>query len=215
MFFCLFLLEFIAFPARNDAIISTESSRMNVNVESSGSSGFYYDGKCHLTAPNETLNSDKKRDWCSNIAKGENDKPWIEYSLKNKAMKLTGYSLRSGCCFYDCCCVDDNDILFHCCCELYSFSLQASNDNRTWKTIHKVEKDQEFYICLFKTYEFAKTEAFKYVRIVQDESVPGCRFCMALNQVELYGEAVDSYGEEQEENEESVSIIGKVKRDSV
>ena len=214
------MMEFIAFPDRKDSIFQAASnSNTNIAVESSGSIGIYYDNKCHLTYPNETVIVNAKMDWCSNVAKSEDDKPWVEYHLSNKAvMKLTGYSLRNGCCYRRCCCVSDNSFLDSewCCCRLYSFSLQGSNDNKTWKVIHKVEKDDKFYLCYFKTYEFEKTESFKYIRLVQEKEYPGCPFCMQLNQIDLYGELIlDPFVEPQyDDNDESVSIIGKLKRAS-
>ena len=207
------LVEFIAFPSRKDSILS-QVDQKSVDLAVSGSIGYFYNGKCVQTYPNQTLNNDEKLDWCSNVAKSKDDKPWITYSLQNKAMRLTGYSVRSGCCYYTCCCLDESGLVDYCCCELYSFSLQGSNDNKTWKVIHKVEKDDRFYICMFKTYEFPMTESFKYVRFVQESERPGCAFCMAINQIEFYGETVDSNSREiiDSDDDESVSIIGKVGR---
>ena len=207
-------MEFVAFPQRNDALISLNKN--NVNVEASGSLGLYYDGKCHETFPNETMQVNEKLDWCSNIAPDKNTKPWISYNIKAKAMRLKGFSIRNGCCWYDCCCTTSGETYdYLCCCRLYSFSLLGSNDNKTWKVIHKVEKEKEFYECVFKTYDFPMTESFTFVRIVQDEPRPGCPLCMQLNQVELYGETVDSKFADQsfdgDDNDESVSIIGKIR----
>ena len=51
-----------------------------------------------------------------------------------------------------------------------------------------------------------------------DEEYPGCPKCIQLNQIELYGKLMKSeypyltsYDNE-EENEESISIIGKVRK---
>ena len=214
MFFLIF--EFLAFPTRKDTLLVSNKSNDtgDIIVSSSGSYGLYHDGKCHLTSPNSTLNDDEKEDWCSKIPENKEDKPFIQYSLKNKAMKITGFSLRSGCCWYACCCTEDGKRLDgYCCCRLYSFSLHASNDNKTWKIIHKVEKDENFYDCKTKTYSFDKTPAFRYVRLVLDEVPKGCYFCMQINQFQLYGETEqigDFYSAEAEE--ESVSIIGRVSR---
>lgn len=210
-------MKFVAFPARKDSIFQQISVKESgFDIETSGSLGLYYDGKCHLTYPNETINLNEKLDWCSNIAKSKAEKPWISYNFKNKGISLTGYSLRNGCCFWSCCCTDDNvfvDSESGCCCRLYSFSLQGSNDNKTWKIIHKIEKDDRFDYCEFKTYEFQKTESFRFIRFVQDEEFPGCPFCMQINQIDFYGETTDfSFTEEQEDNDESVSIIGKLNR---
>ena len=61
-------------------------------------------------------------------------------------MRVKRYSVRNGCCRYSCCCTEDGKIVdYGCCCTLYSYSLQASNDNKTWKVLHRVEKDKSFY----------------------------------------------------------------------
>ena len=219
--FFLFCLLYVAFPSKSDAIFQhTADKDKNIIVESSGSIGFFYEGKCHKTFPNETLTPDIKSEWCSNVGKSKTDFPWISYSMKEKAFKITGYSIRNGCCYYGCCCIDDSSFIdgaAGCCCNLYSFSLQGSNDNKTWKTIHKVEKENNIGYCESKTYEFKQTQSFVFIRFVQDEPRPGCQYCMQVNQLELYGETVaSSYirgDNDDDENEESVSIIGKVKKD--
>ena len=206
----IFFMKYVAFPESSNALFKNNK----VNVEASGSLGYYDGRKCHQTYPNQTLIGDPKIEWCSNLAKDKSDKPWIQYSLENKKMSINGYSLRSGCCYYACCCADDNTIFDDvCCCRLYSFSLQASNDNRTWKVLHKVEKKNDFGYCKIEKYEFSETEPFTYFRLVQDEEFPYCPFCMQINQVELYGRTVDSYYSQtlSDAEDESVSIIGKVR----
>ena len=212
-------MEFVAFPTKNNAIFANEMKKNTDIVEThvSGSLGLYYSGKCHKTYPNQTLFSDEKQDWCSNIGKSKEAKPWITYNLKGKSMKISGYSIRSGCCWYTCCCVDDDTMVDgYCCCRLYSFSLQGSNDNKTWKTIHKVEKDNNFWECKANTYELKNNnEQFMFLRILLDEQLPGCKFCMQINQIEFYGDVIDSQfagSFESDDNDESVSIIGKVDR---
>lgn len=220
--FMLFLIfmEFIAFPERDDAIFKSVSTATpnSIQTSSSGSMGKYMNGKCLQTFPNETLNDNAKSEWCSNIASKDQENPWISYTIKNKAIKATGYSVRNGCCYFICCCIDDEtDIDYDCCCELYSFSLEGSNDNKTWKTIHSVKKDSMIRFCEVKTYSFKeKTEPFRYIRFKHDEARPGCPNCIQINQIEIYGDTVDmasaSYDESYDDNDESVSIIGKVKR---
>ena len=214
MFFISFLLLFISFPDRSDAIIA--KNEKNVAVSASGSIGLFYEGKCHLTHPNSTFNEDKKSDWCSNIVTSSTEHPWISYTIKGKNMRIKGYSVRSGCCYFSCCCIDDNTDVDYCCCELYSFSLQGSNDNITWNIIHKVEKDKEFWNCKTNTYEFPISQPFKYIRFHMDDKRSYCPNCLSLNQLELYGETIDSYDNsfENDENDESVSIIGKIKKNS-
>ena len=207
-------MEYIAFPNKgNKLLLSSPDNVKNIISEASGSNGLLISGKCHKTYPNETYNVNKRMDWCSNFAKPSEPKPWISYSLKNKAMKLSGYSIRNGCCSYDGCCIEDGrGYDYRCCCRLYSFALQGSNDNRTWKEIHKVDKDDKFFICESKTYEFPETESYRFVRIALIESYPYCPICLQINQVEFYGKTVDVNGfiESEDEGDESVSIIGKI-----
>ena len=214
------LVKFIAFPKRDDSIFQKQTQKENIQVSASGSLGFYYHGKCHMSYPNETLISNEENEWCSNIAETPDKMPWITYSLKNHRMRLTGYSLRNGCCppmHHYCCCDETGEIIDSdgiCCCRLYSFSLQGSNDNKTWKTIHSVEKKTDFYLCKYEIYEFPKTESFQFIRLILNQEFPGCPRCLTINEVDLLGETIpftNSF-EYDEENEESVSIIGKVKR---
>ena len=207
-------LAFTAFPENSDSIFS-KLTNIQSHIEASGSLGLYmYDSVCHPTFPNYTLVEDARKDWCSNVGTA-GDMPWIIYNIPNKAMKLRGYVLRNGCCRYYCCCDPETqkDLYFDCCCRLYSFSLHGSNDNVTWKLIHKVEKLDVFYSCQIKEFEFEMTEPFRYIKFSMDEEFPGCPKCMQLNQLDFYGTLTDSFSsyEEEMENEESVSIIGKVK----
>jgi hypothetical protein len=215
MFFFTFIasVAFVAFPDKSNSIFKqAKNAGSKIIIEASGSLGLHYDGKCHQTYPNETIRVDEKMDWCSNlIDKNSNDKPWIMYSMSGKGMRVSGYSVRNGCCWYPCCCVDDEHILdVACCCLLYSFSLQGSNDNVTWTVIQKVEKDKSFGDCQFKTYEFPETDSFTYIRLVLDEEYPGCPRCMQINQLELYGKTTDAIFNREEDSDESVSIIGKI-----
>ena len=216
-------VAFVAFPESKEALLSNQNIE-SINVESSGSLGLYRDGVCHKTHPNETLISNERFDWCSNIAKVKDDKnynPWIQYSIKGKQMKVYKYSVRNGCCIPgDCCCDDDNGKVidyFGCCCRLYSYSLQASNDNKTWTVLHKVEKDERFDSCETKTFELkGKSSPYTYFRFVLDEEYPGCIKCMQINQIELYGETIASiYSSFADDNDddESISIIGRVRKD--
>ena len=211
------IIQFVSFPNREDSILFKNNAMdKDLVISASGSIGYYYNRKCILTHPNATIYEDKKNDWCSNIAQSPNEKPWISFTFNNKQMKVKGYSVRNGCCYYSCCCTSQNNIIdYDCCCRLYSFSLQGSNDNKTWNTIHKVEKHSTFYFCKYESYEFKETIPYKYIRFIQDEEYPGCNACMALNQIDLYGSLITSnYFEsfEDDENEESISIIGKVNR---
>ena len=205
------LLSFVSFPNRKDALLANHDS--NVEFYSSGSIGLYIKGKCIQTNENNTLNSNDKYDWCSDIAPS-NEHPYIIYTMKDNLMKLKGYSIRSGCCYYYCCSVDKNGNIIDrgCCCYLYSFSLLGSNDNITWKHIHRIEKEREFWACKTETYDFPLTESFKYIKFELDEPYPGCPNCVQINQMELYGELIQDYSSyENDDNDESISIIGKVR----
>ena len=219
--FCLIFMELVSFPQRDDAIFEQLHEKGEVMSYASGSLGIYKDGKCQMTTPNMSLGKDDRRsDWCSNIAKkGEGEgKPWISYRVKNKRIKANGYAIRSGCCYYGCCCIDDSTYVDKdCCCSLFSYSLQVSDNNKTWKTIHRVEEDQNFWACTNRVYKFNQIEEFTYVRLLLDKQRPYCENCFALNRFEIYGQTTNDNGaylsEGEDENDESVSIIGKVKRD--
>ena len=209
MFSFLLLFEIIPFNERKDNIL--KNNQKDMKVYASGSIGQWIDDKCVMTHPEDAVDSKtRKTDWCSNINKTKTDRPWLEVSLNGKTMKIKGYSLRAGCCEYPCCC-DENGVAYNCCCDLYSWSLQGSNDNTTWKTLHKVEQDKEFYGCRNRTYDIETTDAFAYIRLIQDLPWPTCNYCICINKMELYG-STEAYGGSYDDNEESVSIIGKVKR---
>ena len=216
-------MEYIAFPSREDAILTNEiNSNHQVQIDVSGSLGIWRDGKCQKTSPNSTLTTDKKTDWCSNIGQTKEypGKPWITFSLKNKVMQVKEYAIRNGCCWYGCCCYEDGTEIrdVYCCCRLYSFSLYGSNDNHTWKHIHSVEKDAMFRICEFKTYDLKETYTFKFYKFELDEPFQGCPLCLQINQIEFYGKAIqslDTYEFEGDDiEEESVSIIGKINKNT-
>ena len=214
------IVAFVEFPESKDSIFAHENKE-SIKVDVSGSLGVYHDGKCHKTYGNSTVVTNRKAEWCSNIAKvkGNPDyNPFIQYSIKGKRMKVSRYSVRNGCCDYACCCEEEGGKIIDeaCCCYLYSYSLQASNDNKTWTVLHKVEKDRTFSYCLIKTFELEKiSDPYKYFRFVMDEEWPGCPKCMQINQIELYGETISSFDEipECNEEDESISIIGRVRRD--
>ena len=219
MFF-LFSVFFVALPDRKDALLY-QATDVKPVIEASGSSGFLQgDSNCIPTYPNQTLVGNQKMDWCSNILPNNQGHPWIQYSFPNKAIKLTGYAIRNGCCYYyDCCCNPEtgDKLDYYCCCRLYSFSLLGSNDNKTWVTLHKVEQDKKFYYCKLNTYEIQTSQSFKFIRFVLDEPWPGCPNCMQINQIELYGQTITSFSTfdtyEGDDSDESISIIGKVKRE--
>ena len=207
----LLLSDNVQIARKNSNILA--SKNVNYKVSASGSIGQFVNGKCQITHPEHAFDQEERRtDWCSNINKTATDKPWISVSLDKKSAKLNGYSLRSGCCYYSCCCEVDDHIKYECCCDLYSWSLQGSHDNKTWKIIHKVEKDDKFYGCVSRNYDIQSDEFFEHFRLMQEMSWPGCNYCIGINKIELYGVTNDAYNTQidADENEESVSIIGKV-----
>ena len=212
----LILMQFIAFPEKEDALLAKNAN--GVQTEVSGSLGLYYNRKCHQTYPNETFHEDRKMDWCSNVVSpNSGEKPWIQYHIKNKKIQLKSFAIRNGCCYHPCCCLDDNTIYdYECCCILHSFSLLGSDDNKTWVTLHKEEKVKDFWSCQSKTFELEKESPyFNFIRLVQDAPYPGCIFCMQINQVELYGrlsDSIDVFGGPDDLDDESVSIIGKIRK---
>ena len=207
----LLLYEILPFPERNDNILVKYAEDLKIGV--SGTIGQYYEGKCHQTHPEHIVDTEtRKTDWCSNINSTKTDYPWYTLALKGKTMRIAGYSIRAGCCYYGCCCVDDNHKIYGCCCDLYSWSFQVSNDNRTWKTLHKVEKDRKFYDCQNRSFDINSNEYYEYVRIIQDEPWPGCQYCMCINKIEIYGTVEDNgLFNDGEDNDDAISIIGKVK----
>ena len=221
MFYLLF--AFVQFPDRKDSIFANPKIRENMQTKSSGSLGFFYSQKCHMTTPNSTISTEKTDEWCSSIeGTSGNSKPWISYYIPNKKMRIKGYSIRNGCCYHSCCCINDNSVVdnnaFYCCCRLYSFSLLGSNNNITWDVIHQVKQRKDFYYCRYETYDFDLTEPYTYLKITLDERYPDCPYCMTINEVDFYGDVLDNsfFGEigeysSNEDNEESISIIGKIK----
>ena len=203
----------------SNSIFKKAYKNQDIEVYVSGSSSQYINGSRQVTKPEYSFDQiEKMYDWCSNCGKNQDDHPWAVYSIKNKKIKISGYYLKSGCCGDDeniCCCLDYT----YCCeCCLYSWSLQISNDNVTWKTVHKVEKDKEMRRCKEKTYKFSETYNTKYVRLIQDESCPGDPPCIALNKIELIGSIENEDGlifEDQENEEDDVSIIGHISKNKM
>ena len=204
----------------SNGIFSKVYDNKIVVIETSGSSKQYINGSRQLTKPEYAIYPwDKKYDWCSNCGHTYEEHPWITFSLNSRKFKIHGYFVRAGCCYgtAQCCCEDE---YYHYCvrCCLFSWSLQISNDNKTWKDVHKVEKDYDMKYCKEKSYEFKETYEAKYVRLIQDQSCPGDPPCIAINKLDLFGEVIDE-GESGEENfvsyhddDDDVSIIGHISK---
>lgn len=127
-------------------------------------------------------------------------------------MQLSGYYLKSGCCGAGECCCEDVSAAYCCDCCLYSWSLQISDNNETWKTIHKVEKDVEMRRCKEKTFKFSNTFSAKYVRLLHDESCQGDPPYLVVNKFELIGTKGFGITDDQsvEGDEDDISIIGHI-----
>lgn len=183
-------------------------------LDVSGSANQYINGSKQRTKPEFIIDQqEKKYDWCSNCGASYDDHPWIIFSLKNLKFKFDSFWIRSGCCYTGCCC-EDYQYCVQCC--LYSWSLQISDDNATWTDIYKVEKDYDFRGCKEKTFNLDKVYVAKFVRLIQKEACPGWPPCIAINQMEFFGEVVNDDLTSLEEldyinnDDEDISIIGHI-----
>lgn len=187
-----------------------------LKIDVSGSSKQYINGSIQMTKPEYAVYPfDKSYDWCSNCGKTYDEHPFIIFSLSSKKFKFNSYFVRCGCCYNGCCC-EEYGYTVHCC--LYSWSLQISDDNKTWTTVHNVEKDRQMRDCNEKTFDLDKYYTAKYVRLIQDEHCPGYPPCIAINKFELYGDTVNSETDESDEfvsyhdDDDDVSIIGHISK---
>ncbi|EAX95536.1 hypothetical protein TVAG_126660 [Trichomonas vaginalis G3] len=187
-----------------------------IDIDVSGSSKQYINSSLQLTKPEYAIYPwNKDYDWCSNCGKTYDDHPYITFSIKNKKMKIDGYYVRAGCCYGGCCCEDDSYCVYCC---LYSWSLQISDDNKTWKDIHHIEKDSEMKYCREKSYKLDKTYTARYFRVFQTSACPGEPPCLAINKFDLIGDVVanDDINDVQEDfvsfhdDDEDISIIGHI-----
>lgn len=185
-------------------------------IDVSGSSKQYINGSRQLTKPEYAIEPfDKSYDWCSNCGRTYDEHPWISFSLKSRKMRISGYYIKSGCCQDDlCCCDDDVYGCFDCC--LYSWSLQISDDNKTWKEVHRIEKDYDMRKCKDSTYKFDQSYVSKYVRLIQTEACPGWPPCIAINKMELLGDIISEEGVDDfvsfHDDDDDVSIIGHISK---
>lgn len=202
---------------QNQGIFAKHYHDKVVVIDASGSSQQYINGSLQLTKPEYAVYPwDKRYDWCSNCGTTYEEHPWITFSLSNKKIKLNGYFVRSGCCYYsDCCCNDGKYYCVDCC--MYSWSLQVSDDNKTWTEVHKVEKDRSMRRCKEQTYKLDKEYTAKYVRLIQNEPCPGDPPCIAINKFDLLGEVIgDDYSSDDfisfHDDDDDVSIIGHISK---
>ena len=220
MVFTLLSLQFVAFPEQKNSIFKNPQNKNQISVTPSGSLGFYYNGKCHITSPNSTLISSEDDEWCSNVG-SPNSKPFIIYEVKHSQMLISGLNVRSGCCSHNhryCCCAENGEIIddhYYCCCRLHSYSLHGSNDMKTWKEIYQIQKKDNFYLCKNEFYEFPRSEPYRFIKFQMDKEFPDCPFCMTINEIDLIGETIKSNPIflDEEGEEESISIIGKIRKE--
>ena len=126
MFLATIFVFFISFPNRKDSVFTRENSKL-LEISASGSIGMLRNDKCAEASPNETLISYEMIEWCSNIVEDKKDpkkNPWIQYSIKGKQMKNTGFAIRNGCCRYPSCYEENGKTIdSYTCYNLYSYSL--------------------------------------------------------------------------------------------
>lgn len=188
-----------------------------INIDVSGSSKQDINGSRQMTKPEYAIYPfDKRYDWCSNCFRSYDEHPWITFSLKSKKVKITGYFVRAGCCYTGCCCDDETyNYCVDCC--MYSWSLQVSDDNKTWTIVHKIEQDYSMKFCKEATYNFDKAYTATYVRLIQDEACPGWPPCLAINRMELLGEVLNDDQSADDfvsfhDDDDDVSIIGHLSK---
>ena len=155
-----------------------------------------------LTKPQNAIDPNEKLEWCSNFNKSKNDRPWLKIDFQKSSFIPSSYTIQSGCCIYS-----------TCCCKIYSWSFEGSNDNNTWTTLHREEQNYKLDYCTVQHYHFQNTQSFKYIRIIQDEPQPGCWYCMDIARLELFGKLENSdYFSNEDDDMEEISIIGKVSK---
>ncbi|EAY08019.1 hypothetical protein TVAG_115780 [Trichomonas vaginalis G3] len=201
-------------------IISKVYDSHIINIYVSGSSKQNINGSLQLTKPEYSIYPwDKRYDWCSNCYRSYDEHPYITYNLQHKKFKINGYFIRCGCCYNGCCCEGEDFGCPDCC--LFSWSLQISDDNKTWTDIHKVERDYDMRYCNEKEYNLDKYYTGRYLRIIQNEACPGNPPCIALNKLEFFGEVLnDDYSQVEEDfvsyhdDDDDVSIIGHISKNN-
>ena len=164
-----FLLVNYPFNQNFDGIFKNTYSSNITKVEASGSE-YCYDERFKkdvASSPEFCIDPLSTLEWCSDIDYERKRKPWISVNFRNNKVKLSGYSLKLGCCFDGICC-----------CMIYSWSLQGSNDNTTWKTLHKMEKQDDFKDCDSKSFEVTTSQPYSIYRIIQDSPYQGCSSCL-------------------------------------
>lgn len=206
---------FFIFASRSIDIFEKAFQNKIIIINATGSGNQVINGSRQDTKPEYAIYPwTKKYDWCSSYGDTFDDHPWITFSLENRRIKFNGFFIRVGCCVVDLCCCDEK--IYYCAnCCLYSWSLQISDDNITWKSIHNVTKDNSLRRCNERTYKLDKEYTTRYVRILQNEACPDDPPCISINKFELHGEIIGENENNDEfssfpEDDDDVSIIGHI-----
>lgn len=204
MLVCLFL-RYFEINDNFNGIFKTTYIENFTRVEASGS-GLCYDKNLRKdirTKPENCVDPESKLDWCSDMDFERKRMPWLLISLKEKFVKISGYSMKLGCCEYG-----------YCCCRIHSWKLEGSNDNKTWSLLHEGVRDKDYKDCDQKTFQ-TKEGTYSMFRLSQTEPWPDCPSCIFINKIELFGELLESEYSRPSivDNDEEVSIIGKVHKE--
>lgn len=211
-----FIFSFFTSSEEFTGIFKKHFNENIIVIDASGSSYQDINGSKQRTKPEYAIEPfDKMYDWCSNCGLTYDFHPWITFSLQNKKMRINKYFLRFGCCYEGCCCAEYGYCV-DCC--MYSWSLQISDDNKTWKEIHRVEKDYDTRNCNEKTYKLDDEYTGKYLRIIQNEPCPGSPPCIAINKIDFFGDVLNENDMIENDfvsfhdDDDDVSIIGHISK---
>ena len=178
-----------------------------VSVSASGSYYVYSQAKMSdvESKPENCVDPNAELEWCSNYDHKKEMKPWLLLTFNKSKVKLDGYSLGSGCCVYS-----------TCCCKMYTWQLQGSNDNETWDILHNDKNNNEFGFCLNKEFKIESNKWYKMIKLIQLDAENNCPTCISLRKIELFGEieSDEAWQNVEDADENEVSIIGKVKKSS-
>lgn len=212
-----FVVSPFCFASEAKGLLSRNFHDKIIIIESNGSAQQVINGTYKRTKPEHAIYPwDKNYDWCSRCIESKNDHPWILFSLDRRKMKIKSYFIRAGCCNdTECCCDSALGYCSECC--LYSWSLQISDDKKTWTEVHRVEKDNQMKKCFNNTYKLNKEYTTKYLRIIQNQTNHSEVPCIAINKFYLFGEIVgESLNEEEfvsyHDDDDDVSIVGYISR---
>ena len=201
MFLCFIFVEIFDYNENFNGVLKHTYSKESVAAYASNSRPCYEPKlkRDILTQPENALDPNNEFEWCSRVNKSKMDKPWIMAHFMNNALKISGYSLKAGCC---------SD--YGCCCLIYSWSLYGSNDNETWTLLHNVEANNYLQKCKEQSFQITNNNQFySMFKLVQEQPEPSCWFCMDIKRIEFYG-TLSHASDNEIQDEEEISIIGKI-----